>query len=507
LPGDVVLYNSKHYSCLTKNRDSSFIPTKWEESYVHMEEGYNAGDYWKNSQPTIIFDNDTDGTDSSITCGYNLGTVWSSDVAVQRQYRAASDYKGVHSFLVSIGFSSSDAHTILLPKASSDRQRDPSSALDGIAPPNGAANAWVNWAIEFRRPSNIRLFGHAWEWSGFLNYTKAIPSYQKELSSQNKFTYYLTNKDGGRVYGSGFNEEGYVVTPQGLQDITTGEQVSVENIADVNVPIDEITFPTFYDELTVNTLKVNNSANVAGPLTGSTITTSGNIKTDAEFQGNGTIPVGGIIMWSGAISNMPSGWALCNGANGTPDLRGRFIVGASNDSGSDTSLTITTITTSDTITFSTNHNLPVGSRIKTGSNVTGTGLTANTAYYVTSVPAANQVKVSTTYGGPNAVLTNGSSLGIVVTVIGVTFNPETGAVSGFYRPGDAGGEVAHQLSLGEMPSHSHSVTAVPGGQSSVGGGGAISSLAAPITSSSQGGNYYHENRPPYYALAFIMRMV
>lgn len=40
------------------------------------------------------------------------------------------------------------------------------------------------------------------------------------------------------------------------------------------------------------------------------------------------IPTGGIIMWSGSIVSIPSGWALCNGANGTPDLRNRFVVGA-----------------------------------------------------------------------------------------------------------------------------------------------------------------------------------
>jgi len=33
-------------------------------------------------------------------------------------------------------------------------------------------------------------------------------------------------------------------------------------------------------------------------------------------------------MWYGAIGNIPSGWVLCNGANGTPDLRNKFIVGA-----------------------------------------------------------------------------------------------------------------------------------------------------------------------------------
>jgi len=39
-------------------------------------------------------------------------------------------------------------------------------------------------------------------------------------------------------------------------------------------------------------------------------------------------PVGMITMWSGSTSNIPTGWALCNGSNGTPDLRNRFIVGA-----------------------------------------------------------------------------------------------------------------------------------------------------------------------------------
>jgi hypothetical protein len=40
------------------------------------------------------------------------------------------------------------------------------------------------------------------------------------------------------------------------------------------------------------------------------------------------IPDGGIIMWSGAIDAVPEGFALCDGNNGTPNLIGRFIVGA-----------------------------------------------------------------------------------------------------------------------------------------------------------------------------------
>jgi hypothetical protein len=40
------------------------------------------------------------------------------------------------------------------------------------------------------------------------------------------------------------------------------------------------------------------------------------------------IPAGIISMWSGSIASIPSGWVLCDGANSTPDLRDRFIVGA-----------------------------------------------------------------------------------------------------------------------------------------------------------------------------------
>lgn len=41
----------------------------------------------------------------------------------------------------------------------------------------------------------------------------------------------------------------------------------------------------------------------------------------------GVVPKGGIIMWSGTLANIPDGWALCNGANGTPNLTQKFIYG------------------------------------------------------------------------------------------------------------------------------------------------------------------------------------
>lgn len=42
------------------------------------------------------------------------------------------------------------------------------------------------------------------------------------------------------------------------------------------------------------------------------------------------IPSGCILLWSGSTGSIPATWYLCNGTNGTPDLRDRFIIGAGN---------------------------------------------------------------------------------------------------------------------------------------------------------------------------------
>ena len=49
--------------------------------------------------------------------------------------------------------------------------------------------------------------------------------------------------------------------------------------------------------------------------------------------GGSTIPTGGIILWSGAIADIPTGWFLCDGTNSTPDLTDRFVIHADADSG------------------------------------------------------------------------------------------------------------------------------------------------------------------------------
>lgn len=89
---------------------------------------------------------------------------------------------------------------------------------------------------------------------------------------------------------------------------------------------------------------------IAGTLTSSsTLAVTGNLTLDGASgtsgqvmvsQGSGNTPIwgsgfpsGGIIMWSGTIATIPSGWLLCDGTSGTPDLRNRFIIGANADDG------------------------------------------------------------------------------------------------------------------------------------------------------------------------------
>ena len=50
------------------------------------------------------------------------------------------------------------------------------------------------------------------------------------------------------------------------------------------------------------------------------------------FEGDGAVPKGVIVMWSGKVDDIPAGWALCDGKkDGIPDLRSRFIIGAGSD--------------------------------------------------------------------------------------------------------------------------------------------------------------------------------
>jgi len=233
LIGTVVRYAGKHWQA-----KSTFVsvgiapdPTLWGECYVHMPSGFNPEDPISQEAPILLFDTDISDIEESTTLGINWATVWTAAGSIRDQYRSGTDYLGVYAFLRAMGYSDAAAHAALVPKVSTARELDPSSATDfPTAPSGGAATGRGNYAVEFRRPSTIRLYNHQWEWAGFGNYSKAMPAAQQDMSEFNKFTYYFTSAAGGRVVPKGSNEDGYEVTPKGLEDIATGATISPENL-------------------------------------------------------------------------------------------------------------------------------------------------------------------------------------------------------------------------------------------------------------------------------------
>lgn len=107
------------------------------------------------------------------------------------------------------------------------------------------------------------------------------------------------------------------------------------------------------DSLTISgTLVASGTLDVTGGfLLDGSAGTSGQVLVSAGSGNTPTwgagIPSGVIVMWSGSIASIPSGWYLCNGSNGTPDLRNRFVVGAFQDN---SGVANTTITGSNTLT-------------------------------------------------------------------------------------------------------------------------------------------------------------
>ena len=128
--------------------------------------------------------------------------------------------------------------------------------------------------------------------------------------------------------------------------------------------------------------------------------------------GNGTFPLGGIIMWSGAISAIPTGWSLCDGSNGTPDLRNKFVLGATND-GSDSTYPGISVSqtggTADAVVVQHNHSITDPGHTHTqsgggtdddgGSNAPGgnsSGTMSNISTQTTGITETNNEGVSGT---------------------------------------------------------------------------------------------------------------
>jgi len=137
---------------------------------------------------------------------------------------------------------------------------------------------------------------------------------------------------------------------------------------------------------------------------------------DGLVGGVSAIPTGVIVMWSGAISAIPSGWALCDGTSGTPDLSGRFVVHADADTGGtynpgDTggadSVTLTesqipghthSFSATSSSAGSHSHTVPISTSPSSGGPSIATSSTVANATATTSTAGAHTHTVSGTTG-------------------------------------------------------------------------------------------------------------
>ena len=161
-------------------------------------------------------------------------------------------------------------------------------------------------------------------------------------------------------------------------------------------------------------------------------------------QGSGEAPkwgdafiTGMIMLWSGATDAVPSGWKLCNGSNGTPDLRDKFVVGAGNSYDVNA-----TGGSKDAIVVSHNHS----------ASTSVSGSTASAGNHRHAIKRSNS---DSGFGG---------SVG-------------TDAVGSNYVQSEYAGE------------HKHSI-----------------SVTASTTIGNTGSSGNSANLPPYYALAYIMKV-
>ncbi|AXF42100.1 hypothetical protein STIP37_40 [Synechococcus T7-like phage S-TIP37] len=276
---------------------------------------------------------------------------------------------------------------------------------------------------------------------------------------------------------------------------------------------------------------VSGGATVTGTLTATTL------------EGDGVVPAGAIILWSGASNAIPSGYVLCDGTNSTPDLRNRFVVGAGNsysvgDTGGSTSTTLgtsnlpshshSTPNHSHTIsghthstpnhshavnshTHSTpnhshsvnahshstpNHNHNMNNHSHSTNNTGGHshGITignfssSTDPVHITKDSTSNSQNVNTNSAGNHSHNTNSSRSNTNASGGGNTGN--AGANTSTSGGSNTGGSSPNTTTSGGSNTGSTSLTTTTGGGSNTGNTGSGSAI---------------ENRPPYYALCYIMK--
>lgn len=215
-------------------------------------------------------------------------------------------------------------------------------------------------------------------------------------------------------------------------------------------------------------LPVASGANVLTRLPigsdGQMLVSDSNEISGRKWVNSGLVPIGGIVIWAGSVGSIPNGWALCDGNNGTPDLRDRFIVGSGSsyntgDNGGSASANL-------------QHNHTLTTPTATGGAHTHTQSN-------TDIDGAHSHAIS---GSTDAAYNNEPTL---LNAGGVTVSdyPHTHTVSG--ATDNSGAHSHSNPTSGSAGGHAHTLS---------------------NTGTSNGLSTSQDIRPPYYALCYIQRV-
>jgi hypothetical protein len=372
---------------------------------------------------------------------------------------------------------------------------------------------------------------------GNLNVLGNVTSFDSNNVTIQDALIYMADDNGADLLDIGFvssftNATRYQHT--GLaRDATDGTWKLFANV--VAEPTTTIDFTNAtYSNLRIGQL-TSTGVTATGPATVGNLTANNTSITGTMSQDGvtgGIVPVGGIIMWSGSIATIPTRWALCDGTNSTPDLRDRFIVGAGSTyavgaTGGSKDAIVVSHSHTATSTFTGDALGAHGHSASSSSTFTGTsmaehnhGASASSSFSGSTLPSHTHVatstvtdpghvhSVSTTADGQigTARFVNGSdgtagSLSIDSATTGITVGTTLTSVSA----GTPSGSVSTSVSVGLMSagvpdgsvSTSTSITGASAGTPS----GSVSTTVN--TTGSSGTN---ANLPPYYSLAYIMRI-